>query len=202
MSVFKKYVTVAALVFNSAFIQAQGDNITWISTPFWTAPQVRELNPIVGALNLNDLNKSCLEYKRRIETLTLPGEAELVARFRISDAFSNDGSFKAKFKISPLEETYQLPNAFVVDHSTEQLPFYTQMEALTFAYIDDKAFYLIQDSPGSYTELSRSLKLEDSDFRGIGAILPCSGAGSLLWAHSFLLRHQLVPNHPQVRQRK
>jgi hypothetical protein len=164
MSVFNKYVMVATLVLNSTLIHAQVDNVTWITTPFWTAPQVKELNPSVVAFNMNDLNKSCIEYKRRIETLTLPGEEELVARYRTSDAFSNDGTFKAKFKISPLEETYQLTNSFVVDHSTERLPFYTQTEALTFAYIDDKAFYLIQDSPGSYTTLSRSLKLEDSEF--------------------------------------
>lgn len=164
MSYLKSCLTIATILGHCSLLLAQDQNITWVTTAFWTAPQIRELHPTVTPMDSATLSKSCLEYKRRIETLTLPGEEDMVVRYRSSDAFSEDGSFKASFKISALEEHYQMNASFVVDSAIEKLPLYTQSEATTYANIDDKTLYLVQPKAGSYTALSRSLKIVDSEF--------------------------------------
>ena len=164
MNLIKIYFIASFMFFNSSLVLAQDKNITWIATAFWKAPQIREFSPVLRADKAETLIKSCQEYQLRTETLTLPGEEDLVVRYRSSDSLSSDGTFVAKFYISQLEESYQIKSDFLIDKSSEKLPFYTQIEAVTSVNIDEKTNYFINVAAGSFTALSRSLNLEDSAY--------------------------------------
>lgn len=179
MKLNKFYFCLTIVFLNCPLVWSQDENISWVATAFWTAPQIREFSPVVKIEKEADLNKSCLEYKRRLESLIIPSEADLVDMYRTRDSFSSDGSFMAKFYLTPLEESYQMGPGFVIDQASEKLPFYTQLESVTSANIDEKTFYLINAKGGSFTSISRALKLEDSEYnieyeRG-GAVLKIFG---------------------------
>jgi hypothetical protein len=164
MKLNKMYLCLTMVFLNCTLVWSQEERISWVTTAFWTAPQIMELSPVIKIEKEADLNKSCLEYKRRLASLSLPEEAYIADIYRTRDSFSSDGSFMAKFYLTSLEESYQVNPGFVIDLASEKLPFYTQQESVTSANLDEKTIYRINAKGGSFTSISRTLKLEDSEY--------------------------------------
>ena len=157
-----KKLFFAATLLNAsvAMPQVSDGDYAWVSTAFWSAPQVRVMEGSITPESKASLISGCEDYDVRVKSLSLPLESNVIRKIRVRDLQAMDGKFVAKFLVEIPDREVALENLAGGD----KLPYYIQTKTKTRAFIEDASDIRLEVKSESYTQLSRDNEIEDSEY--------------------------------------
>jgi hypothetical protein len=141
-----------------AFLNVAQAEIEWVTTPFWTAPKKQSVVIELVPADRNKLEKSCKEFKKRLDGEITPYDVDIFNSYRMKDYSSDDEKFKAIFfaQSAPFEVSAD------VSTEGEKLPFYTQVSSNQTLIFTNETTFVAKGSADSYTSTAAALKLGKS----------------------------------------
>ena len=175
----KNYLGISILMIfasSTAFAQTS-PNLKWVITPFWTAPQLTQLDVRLEQPS-KEFQIQCSLFKQRVKNTNLlyqGDEASLkkkIEELRSKEWLDDQGESirGARLKMNAsltyaqnLEQDVDLEGSATVDENNIQLPFFIQQKATTGAVIEKTQFSSINISKDSYSKITQDLGLKESN---------------------------------------